>query len=61
MMRPNRRLPSQRVAKRASRTPCERQFSCPHGVCAACESRAVSVADGRFDRVIVYGFTNRAQ
>eukprot|EP00974_Lingulodinium_polyedra_P127441 11202188-Lingulodinium_polyedra.AAC.1 len=45
----------------ASRVPCKHPTWCLHGVCEACDLRVVVPADGRFDRIIVHGFKNRAE
>eukprot|EP00974_Lingulodinium_polyedra_P103936 10060879-Lingulodinium_polyedra.AAC.1 len=62
MMRSSR--PSAATAARKShvpRAPCGHQFWCARGECEACDARAVAAANGRFDRIIVHGFGNRAQ
>eukprot|EP00974_Lingulodinium_polyedra_P123734 11187908-Lingulodinium_polyedra.AAC.1 len=48
-------------ASHVSRNPCERQFGCLHGVCEACDLRALVAAEGRLDRAIVHVLQNRAQ
>eukprot|EP00974_Lingulodinium_polyedra_P089271 8656454-Lingulodinium_polyedra.AAC.1 len=59
MMRSNRPSAAAAVCRQhTSRTPCEHQNWCSHGVREACDLRAVVAADGRFDRIIV---KNRAQ
>eukprot|EP00974_Lingulodinium_polyedra_P067617 6547371-Lingulodinium_polyedra.AAC.1 len=45
----------------ASRAPFLAPFLCSHGVREACDLRGAAAADGRFDRIIVHGFRNRAQ
>eukprot|EP00974_Lingulodinium_polyedra_P112760 10912744-Lingulodinium_polyedra.AAC.1 len=62
MMHSNRQsVVATRRKSRASRAPCERQKKCSHGPRDACGLRRVATAAGRFDRIIAYGFENRAQ
>eukprot|EP00974_Lingulodinium_polyedra_P073463 7112249-Lingulodinium_polyedra.AAC.1 len=61
MMRSNRPFAAAAARKsHASHTPCEHQFLCSHGLCEACESRAVVAVDGWFDRVVAFVFGPRA-
>eukprot|EP00974_Lingulodinium_polyedra_P074490 7219822-Lingulodinium_polyedra.AAC.1 len=62
MMRSNRpRAATTAREPHASRTPCEHQKRCSHGVRGACDARAAVAADGRFERIIAHYFKNRAQ
>eukprot|EP00974_Lingulodinium_polyedra_P052753 5073439-Lingulodinium_polyedra.AAC.1 len=45
----------------ASHTPCKHQHWRSHATHEACDVRTAVATDGRFGRITVHGFKNRAQ